>query len=167
MLLLPGGRDQGRGLEAAANGHHGDARRESIGRLAGHRRTPVALRASESFANPAGAPGSPNPHSTVSASPSSRCLPPREPCGYSNRLNRHRKLSAQPDAYAAYAHDAFMLVRRGVLGGRVTRGDMTSYLPTTTGASTLGASGGLGTGRHASRALRLVTLSGETFTPIR
>jgi len=60
-----------------------------------------------------------------------------------------------------------MLVRRGGLGGRVTRGDMTSYLPTTTGASTLGASGGLGTGRHASRALRLVTLSGETFTPIR
>jgi len=77
------------------------------------------------------------------------------------------RFGAAPDAFAAYAHDAFMLIRRGVLGGRITRTDMTSYLPTTTGASTLGARGGLGTGRHPARALRLVTLSGETFTPIR
>lgn len=77
------------------------------------------------------------------------------------------RFGAPPDAFAAYAHDAFMLIRRGVLSGRITRTDMSGYLPTTSGASTFGASGGLGTTRHPSRALRLVTLSGETFTPIR
>lgn len=76
------------------------------------------------------------------------------------------RFGAEPDAFAAYAHDAFTLVRAGVLAGRVTRTDLASYLTTTSGAHTLGASGGLSSARGASHALRLVTMLGGVFTPL-
>jgi len=76
------------------------------------------------------------------------------------------RFGAEPDAFAAYAHDAFTLVRRGVLAGRATRSELGAYLGTTAGTPTLGASGGLGAGRAAATALRLLTMTGGTFVPL-
>lgn len=76
------------------------------------------------------------------------------------------RFGSEPDAFAAYAHDAFTLVRRGVLAGRATRSELGAYLTSTAGAPTLGASGGLGAARSAATALRLVTMSGGAFIPL-
>jgi branched-chain amino acid transport system substrate-binding protein len=76
------------------------------------------------------------------------------------------RFGSEPDAFAAYAHDAFTLIRGGVLSGQTTRGGMATYLSGTGGARTLGASSGLSSSRHTAHALRLVTLSGEAFTAL-
>lgn len=75
------------------------------------------------------------------------------------------RFQTDPDAFAAYAFDAFSLVRRSVLAGARGRGDVSTWLATSSaGSPTLGASGGF-TAHAPFRAPTLVTLRGESFGP--
>lgn len=74
---------------------------------------------------------------------------------------------SEPDTFAAYAYDAFSLVRRAVLAGAPSRAEVARWLTTSSaGTPTLGASGGLTTQRRPFRATGLVTLQGNVFTPL-
>ncbi len=73
----------------------------------------------------------------------------------------------EPDVFAAYSFDAFVLVRRAVLAGAAGRADVARWLTTSSaGSPTMGASGGLDAQRHPFRATALVTMTGTTFTPL-
>lgn len=73
------------------------------------------------------------------------------------------RFATEPDAFAAYAYDAFGLVRRAVASGATSRADVASWLAAGREAPTAGASGGLGAAREARQATRLLELRGELF----
>jgi len=74
------------------------------------------------------------------------------------------RFQGDPDLFAAYAFDAFTLVRRSVLAGAQGRSDVARWLASSSaGSPTIGSSGGF-TGRAPFRGPTLVTLRGEVFT---
>lgn len=70
-----------------------------------------------------------------------------------------------PDAFAAFAYDAFELVERGVQAGRTTRGDLGRWLRDEGRSDTAGASGGLGPNRGPARSSQVLELRGDAFVP--
>ena len=73
------------------------------------------------------------------------------------------RYQGDPDLFAAYAFDAFTLVRRSVLAGARGRGDVAQWLTSSSaGSPTVGSSGGFAA-RSPFRAPSLVTLRGEVF----
>jgi ABC-type branched-subunit amino acid transport system substrate-binding protein len=77
------------------------------------------------------------------------------------------QFQSEPDAFSAYAFDAFGLVRRAVLAGAPGRAEVARWLATSSaGTPTIGASGGLAAERRPFRAAGLVTLSGTAFAPM-
>jgi branched-chain amino acid transport system substrate-binding protein len=77
------------------------------------------------------------------------------------------QFQAEPDAFAAYAFDAFGLVRRAVLSGAPGRVEVARWLAgSSAGVPTVGSSGGLSPERRPFRAAGLVTLRGVEFTSL-
>ena len=70
-----------------------------------------------------------------------------------------------PDAFAAYAYDAFELVRGAVAAGAASRADVARWLSSDQVVPTAGASRGLTVSREAREATRLLELRGELFVP--
>jgi ABC-type branched-subunit amino acid transport system substrate-binding protein len=76
------------------------------------------------------------------------------------------RFATAPDLFAAYAYDAFQLVRRAVESGATSREAVARWLVEAGAMPTAGASEGLGPNREARRATRLLELRGETFVPV-
>lgn len=76
------------------------------------------------------------------------------------------RYASEPEMFAAYAYDAFWIVRRAVQGGATTRNDLARALSEEHETPTAGASTGLGSSRSARRATRLLELRGELFEPV-
>lgn len=76
------------------------------------------------------------------------------------------RFHSEPDAFSAYAYDAFELVRRTVSAGATSREALARTLAEGRESSTAGASGGLSATREARRATKLLELRGELFIPI-
>ena len=76
-----------------------------------------------------------------------------------------QRFDAAPDPFAAYAYDAFQLVRRAVEAGHTTRGDVARFLAGHA-SQTAGASGGLSEERAPRAAARLLQVSGDAFVPL-
>jgi branched-chain amino acid transport system substrate-binding protein len=76
------------------------------------------------------------------------------------------RFATEPDAFAAYAYDAFGLVRRAVLAGATTREQVARSLAEGREAPTAGASQGISSTRDARRATRLFELRGQLFVPL-
>lgn len=75
------------------------------------------------------------------------------------------RYTAEPDLYAAYAYDAFRLVRQAVLGGAQTRPDLAERLVGFRGEGTVGASSGFGPRREAAVATRVLALRDDRLAP--
>ncbi len=75
------------------------------------------------------------------------------------------RFGSDPDAFAAYAFDAFRIVRRAVEAGALTRGDVATQLAAMHDVPTAGASGGFDATRGATRAGRILVLRGEILAP--
>jgi branched-chain amino acid transport system substrate-binding protein len=75
------------------------------------------------------------------------------------------RFGSDPDAFAAYAFDAFRIVRRAVEAGAQTRSDVATRLATMRDVPTAGASGGFDATRGATHAGRILVLRGETLAP--
>lgn len=73
------------------------------------------------------------------------------------------RFGAEPDAFAAYAYDAFGLVQRAVASGETSRAGVASWLAAGNVTPTAGASGGLDATRSARGATRILVLRGEIF----
>ncbi len=71
-----------------------------------------------------------------------------------------------PDSFAAFAHDAYTLVRSAVEHGARTRADLASALAHTESSELASASSGLGADRTARRPTRLLELQGDDFVPL-
>jgi branched-chain amino acid transport system substrate-binding protein len=69
-----------------------------------------------------------------------------------------------PDVFAAYAYDAFFLVRAAVERGAVTRADLAAALPRTR-AATVGPSGGFAETRQPANATRLMVFRDGALVP--
>lgn len=76
------------------------------------------------------------------------------------------RFGSPPDAYSAYAYDAFRLVRRAVDAGEVTRGGVARWLQERGRQETVGASGGLTPERRPARAARVLELRGDVLVPL-
>ncbi len=76
------------------------------------------------------------------------------------------RFRSEPDAFSAYAFDAFGLVQRAVSAGATTRTALARALAEGRESSTAGASGGLSAGREARRATQLLELRDELFVPL-
>lgn len=77
-----------------------------------------------------------------------------------------QRFSEEPQPFAAYAYDAFGLVRRGVEAGNITRGDLARWLSQSARHPTVGASGGFSPDRAPASTSRVLELQGETFLPL-
>ena len=100
--------------------------------------------------------------SAAPATPPSASAIPTDANGFATTYRT--RFQSDPDLFAAYAFDAFTLVRRSVLAGARGRGDVAQWLTTSSaGSPTLGSSGGF-TARAPFRGPALVTLRGEAFT---
>lgn len=75
------------------------------------------------------------------------------------------QFGATPDAFAAFAHDAYRLVRASVTAGATTRQAMAEHLGKVRPTDLVGPSPGLSSTRQPVRATRIVTLTGERFVP--
>ncbi len=74
-----------------------------------------------------------------------------------------QQLGGEPDSFAAFAYDAYRLVRGAVDGGARTRPDLALRLAGLR-ADTASALGGFTPTREPQRATRLLELRGELFT---
>lgn len=77
-----------------------------------------------------------------------------------------QRFHGTPDPFAAYAYDAFQLVRRAVEAGNTTRGDVARWLAENARHRTVGASGGLSRERSPSSPSRILELRGDAFVPL-
>ncbi len=73
------------------------------------------------------------------------------------------RFNEQPDAFAAYAYDAFRLARRAVEAGQTTRAGLAAWLRERGSHETVGASGGLSNSRGPARSSTVLELRGEAF----
>jgi ABC-type branched-subunit amino acid transport system substrate-binding protein/predicted negative regulator of RcsB-dependent stress response len=71
-----------------------------------------------------------------------------------------------PDAFAAFGHDAYKLVRRAVAAGAKTRKELLTELLKVRLREHASPSAGLSSTREAARPTRLFTLRGESFEPL-
>jgi branched-chain amino acid transport system substrate-binding protein len=71
-----------------------------------------------------------------------------------------------PDTFAAFAHDAYRLVRKAVDSGSKTRKAVSETLPRAAPADLAGPSTGLSADRTARRPTRLLQLDGDHFAPV-
>ncbi|MFI5306523.1 MAG: ABC transporter substrate-binding protein [Polyangiales bacterium] len=71
-----------------------------------------------------------------------------------------------PDAFAAFAYDAFKLVRKAIDSGAKTREALAAALGRTSATELAGPSPGLGQDRQARHATRLLELKGDAFLPV-
>ena len=109
-------------------------------------------------------PATTNPAPTAPSTPGPIATP-TDRASFSAEYRVHYQ--GEPDTFAAYAFDAFLLVRRAVLAGATGRADVARWLTTSSsGTPTIGASGGLNGERRPFRATTLVTMTGTSFTPI-
>jgi ABC-type branched-subunit amino acid transport system substrate-binding protein len=76
------------------------------------------------------------------------------------------RFGREPDAFAAYAYDAFGLIRRAVESGSTSREAVARWLAEERPAATAGASEGLGPTRSPRRATRLLELRGDLFVAV-
>lgn len=76
------------------------------------------------------------------------------------------RFDATPDAFAAYAFDAFRLIRRAVESGATTREGVARWLREQGRQETAGASGGLGPARGPARPSRVLELRGDELVPL-
>ncbi|MGF1468781.1 MAG: ABC transporter substrate-binding protein [Sandaracinaceae bacterium] len=78
-----------------------------------------------------------------------------------------REFSQAPSRYAAYAYDAYRMVRAGVDdAGRGTRQSLAEWLTTSGRSLTVGSSDGLGPDRAPASATSVVELREGTFAPL-
>jgi branched-chain amino acid transport system substrate-binding protein len=77
------------------------------------------------------------------------------------------RFAATPDVFAAYAYDAFRLVRSATEQGAHSREDLARALVASRPPATAGASGGFGKGRSAARGTRVLELRRDTLVPPR
>jgi len=77
----------------------------------------------------------------------------------------HARFGSDPDVFAAYAYDAFRLVRRAVEAGETTRAGVASRLATLHDEPTAGASGGFDASREAQHAGRVLVVRGDVLGP--
>jgi ABC-type branched-subunit amino acid transport system substrate-binding protein/predicted negative regulator of RcsB-dependent stress response len=70
------------------------------------------------------------------------------------------------DAFAAFAYDAFKLVRKGVDSGAKTREALGAALARTSSSDLAGPSPGFGLDRQARHPTRLLELKGDAFVPL-
>ncbi len=106
---------------------------------------------------------SPSPAAAPSAPPGTPVTTiPRDPAGFAAAYRA--QFQADPDLLAAYAFDAFTLVRGAVTAGNTGRADVARWLAASSaGAPTLGASGGFSAARTPLRATSIATLEGSSF----
>lgn len=71
-----------------------------------------------------------------------------------------------PNAFAAFAYDAFQLVRAAVARGARSRAEVAAALPRTRGLATAGPSDGFSPSRTPARATRLMTWRGAGMVPV-
>lgn len=76
------------------------------------------------------------------------------------------RFANEPDAFAAYAYDAFALVESAVASGATTRQAVAQWLAQPRPVATAGASGGLDATRAARTATRLLELRGEVWARV-
>ncbi|HJL15556.1 MAG TPA: penicillin-binding protein activator [Sandaracinaceae bacterium LLY-WYZ-13_1] len=76
------------------------------------------------------------------------------------------RFGTAPDAFSAYAYDAFRLVRRAVEAGETTRGGVAEWLRQQGRHETVGASGGLTPERGPARRSRVLELRDDVLTPV-
>ena len=72
----------------------------------------------------------------------------------------------RPDAFAAFAHDAYAIIRRAVDTGAQSREDLAEALVQVRLPKPAGPSRGLLSDREAERPTQLITLQGERFAPL-
>lgn len=76
-----------------------------------------------------------------------------------------RQFNSAPDSYAAFAHDAYRLVRNAVDHGARTRAEVAASLSRGSASETAGPSHGFNSERAPRTATRLVQLNGDTMGP--
>ncbi|MFW6050011.1 MAG: ABC transporter substrate-binding protein [Myxococcota bacterium] len=80
----------------------------------------------------------------------------------------HMRFGSKPDVFAAYAYDAFQLLRAGTRAGAATREDLADHLQSTDGArTTVGASSGLNEAREPLRGTRVYEVDGADLARVR
>jgi branched-chain amino acid transport system substrate-binding protein len=77
-----------------------------------------------------------------------------------------QRYGSAPDAFAAYAYDAFRLVRRAVQQGGTDRQRLAERLGRMDGVSTAGPSRGFAPGGEPARGPRVFTLEGDRLVPV-
>ena len=76
------------------------------------------------------------------------------------------RFNEAPDAFSAYAYDAFRIARSAVEAGETTRGGLARWLADHGRQPTVGASGGLGPQRGAAQPSRVLELRGDTLVDL-
>jgi ABC-type branched-subunit amino acid transport system substrate-binding protein len=77
------------------------------------------------------------------------------------------QFSEPPDAFAAFAHDAYRLIRRAVESGAKTRSALAAALTRVEASDAAGPSRALGPDREARTPTRILTLDGDQLVPAR
>jgi branched-chain amino acid transport system substrate-binding protein len=72
-----------------------------------------------------------------------------------------------PDAFAAFAHDAYTLVRAAVAAGAQSRAALAAQLAVQRSNALVAPATGFGSDREASHPIELMELQGESFMPFR
>ena len=81
-------------------------------------------------------------------------------------VDRYRaQFGSAPTGFAAYAYDAYRLVRGAVDGGARTRGALAERLAAGPALETAGASGGLSTAHGPRRGAWVLELAGSLWVP--
>jgi branched-chain amino acid transport system substrate-binding protein len=70
-----------------------------------------------------------------------------------------------PDVYAAFAHDAYRLVRTAVEAGATSREALAERLPSAKDEDSVTGTKGFTSSREALEATRVVELQGDVFGP--
>ncbi|HEY2736444.1 MAG TPA: ABC transporter substrate-binding protein [Polyangiales bacterium] len=93
---------------------------------------------------------------------------PDAPDGKSHEFVEHfvATFGSPPDEFAAFAHDAYALIRAGVEAGAVSRPLLAAKLTTREQADLVAAGSGFGADREALAPVDVMELSGSDFVPI-
>jgi branched-chain amino acid transport system substrate-binding protein len=78
-----------------------------------------------------------------------------------------QKFGSAPDAFAAFAHDAYALVRASVKAGALTRAGLATQLGVQRAAEFVAPGGGFDQDREALHPVEVMELSGSGFVPVR
>jgi hypothetical protein len=76
------------------------------------------------------------------------------------------QFASNPDAFAAFAHDAYLLVRAAVDAGATTRSALAAALPKTRSSALVAPASGFDATREPTHATGVIQLKGEGFETV-